>query len=115
MKRLLFLLQGKSGSSIFPQEALDAVLAGSAFAECIVIFSGWGVTQLREHSAANGRKAFNRGFVALRDYGVEEIYFASDAALRHHLSTKDMIIDARPLLPEEIHEQLRQADAILSF
>lgn len=115
MKRLLFILQGTSGASILPQEALDAVLAGSAFSECVVIFTGWGVTQLRQQTTAHGRKAYNRGFGALRDYGIEEIYYSSDAATDHRLQMDELIVDARPLAAEEINQQIQRADAVLSF
>ena len=42
MKRLIFLIQTPMGASVEPQESLDAVLAGSAFANCAVIFVGLG-------------------------------------------------------------------------
>jgi len=115
MKRLLFILQGTSGASILPQEALDAVLAGSAFSDCVVIFTGWGVTQLRQQTTAHGRKAYNRGFGALRDYGIQEIYYSSDAANEHCLQRGELIIDARPLGNDEINQQIQRADAVLSF
>ena len=42
MKRLVFLIQTPMGASVEPQESLDAVLAGSAFTDCTVIFVGLG-------------------------------------------------------------------------
>ena len=43
MKKLLFVQSHPPHGSLFGQEGLDAILAGSAFIECGVLFLGDGI------------------------------------------------------------------------
>ena len=81
------------GASVEPQESLDAVLAGSAFANCAVIFLGLGVTQLRRSERSDFRKDFNRGFRALSDFEVDDIFYCEAAARDHGLLDHELIVD----------------------
>ena len=115
MKRLVFLIQTPMGASVEPQESLDAVLAGSAFADCAVIFVGLGVTQLRCSERSDFRKDFNRGFRALSDFEVEDIFYCEEAARDHGLLDHELIVEARSLSPDAIRQQIVEAHAVMSF
>ena len=115
MKRLVFLIQTPMGASVEPQESLDAVLAGSAFANCAVIFVGLGVTQLRCSERSDFRKDFNRGFRALSDFEVDGVFYCEEAARDHGLLDHELIVDARSLSPDAIRQQIVEAHAVMSF
>ena len=115
MKRLVFLIQTPMGASVEPQESLDAVLAGSAFANCAVIFLGLGVTQLRRPERSDFRKDFNRGFRALSDFEIDDIFYCEAAARDHGLLDHELIVEARSLSPNAIRQQIIDAHAVMSF
>ena len=103
------------GASVEPQESLDAVLAGSAFASCAVIFVGLGVTQLRHSERSDFRKDFNRGFRALSDFEIDDIFYCEAAARDHGLLGHELIVEARSLSPNAIRQQIIDAHAVMSF
>ncbi|MFT7257659.1 MAG: sulfur relay (sulfurtransferase) DsrF/TusC family protein, partial [Candidatus Azotimanducaceae bacterium] len=46
MKKLLFVQSKAPHGSLQGQEGLDAILAGSAFVDCAVLFTGDGIYQI---------------------------------------------------------------------
>ena len=115
MKRLVFLIQTPMGASVEPQESLDAVLAGSAFADCAVIFVGLGVTQLRRTVRSDFHKDFNRGFKALSDFEVDDVFYCEEAARDHGQLDHELIAEARSLSPDAIRQQIIEAHVVMSF
>ena len=103
------------GASVEPQESLDAVLAGSAFANCAMIFVGVGVTQLRRSERPDFRKDFNRGFRALSDFEVDDIFYCEEAARDHGLLGHKLIVEARSLSPNAIRQLMIEAHTVMSF
>jgi len=102
-KKLLFVHTRKPHGSIVAQEALDALLMGSAFAECEALFLDDGVYQLLrgQDPSALGQKDFARTFGALADYGVSDIYCSADDLAARGLDVQDLVIDVQPV-PDDV-------------
>ena len=115
--KLLFIQSAAPHGSVNAQEGLDALLMGSAFSECAVLFSGDGVMQLvsGQDTSGLGTKDFARTFGALRDYGVSRIYCDQADLNRFGLSISDLTIEVSPLDSAGIRALLDEHDKVLSF
>ena len=115
--RLLFIQTSAPHGRINAQEGLDALLMGSAFAECSLLFTAQGVLQIvKEQSTAGlGIKDFSRTFGALGDYGVKEIYCRSQSLRHYGLVQKDLMINTSVINDNEIYELFRLHDRMLTF
>jgi len=117
MKRIL-LTQSKSPySAINAQEGLDAILMGSAFAECAVLFQGDGIYQLLKHQnpATLGTKNFTATFGALADYGVEQIYCIDEELTERQLAPTELVIPVIPITRSGLCDFIREFDLVLDF
>ena len=74
MNKFLFIFS-KTPRNINSQEGFDALLTGSAFGMCSVLFIGDGVYQLLKEQKPEplGVKNYALGFSALSDYDVDMI------------------------------------------
>jgi tRNA 2-thiouridine synthesizing protein C len=118
MTDLMVIFSQRPHSSIHAQEALDAALAGTAFAEVSLLFLGDGVLQLLYEpidATPQHRKAFQRGFAALTDYEITNIACCADAFNRFRLPEQKLIIQPTLLIPSDISHRITHSRQILSF
>ncbi len=117
MKTFLFVLDKPPHGSIIGQESLDAVLMGSAFTHCAVLFLGDGIYQLLSHQDTTqlGIKDYSVTYKALADYGVTDIYCRQSHLEQRDIAMKDLVIPVQPLSGEEVKQVLLDHDVILSF
>ena len=117
MTSILFIQTTAPHSSVKAQEGLDALLMGSAFTACSVLFLGNGVTQLtsKQDPEKLGLKNFAQGFSALVDYGVTRVYCRKDDLEHHNLAPKDLLIEVEVLSSKDIRDLIHEHDTVLSF
>ncbi len=117
MKRLLFIQSHPPHGTLAAQEGLDALLMGSAFVPCTVLFAGDGVFQLvaTQQPEGIGRKDFARGFAALREYGVERLCVVAADLAQRGLTTTDLVVDVEVLDDEGSVHLLATNDVVLNF
>jgi tRNA 2-thiouridine synthesizing protein C len=115
--QLLFIHTSAPHGTINAQEGLDALLMGSAFADCTALFLGEGILQLlsEQDTSQIGQKNFSRTFGALADYGVSKIYCSEEHLDKFGLSVSDLVIDVEALGNDEIAEMIANSEAILNF
>lgn len=115
--RLLFIQSKPPHGTLFGQEGLDAILAGSAFAPCAVLFLGDGVFQLLkdQNPAALGSRDYSVSYEALADYGVEDLYCTEVDLAARGLTPADLIVTPTLLSTDEVGELFDSASAILDF
>ena len=115
--KLLFIQSAAPHGSVNAQEGLDALLMGSAFSECSVLFTNEGVLQLINLQIPEelGTKDFSKSFGALRDYGVSRIYCRQSSMQRYGLETSDCVIDIEVIGDETIRQLMVEHDKVLNF
>ncbi|MDA0790564.1 MAG: sulfurtransferase complex subunit TusC [Proteobacteria bacterium] len=116
MGDVLFVMSRGPGG-INAQEGFDALLTGSAFTRCSVLFLGDGLFQLirGQDPGALGSRNFTLGFGALMDYGVEQIYCSATELETAGLASADLILDAEALADDAVRALFLSHSAILSF
>lgn len=117
MKKLLFVQSRAPHGSLFGQEGLDAVLMGSAFAECSLLLLDDGVYQIlgRQDTTELGTKDYSVTYKALRDYGVETIYCSAADLARRGLDADSLLLPVNLLDDPAIAELMHNHDVIFSF
>ena len=117
MKQILFVSSRAPHGSINGQEALDALLAGSAFTRCELLLLDDGIFQIVANQATGdlGVKDYSVSFGALADYGVETIYVAETHLAERGLSIGDLALPVAALSDEQVSSVMSRADVILSF
>ncbi|WP_115718541.1 sulfurtransferase complex subunit TusC [Gallaecimonas mangrovi] len=100
------------------REALDAVLAASAYEAPLSLFflddSVWQLVKAQDPLQA-GAKDYLSTFKALALYDVEDIFVSQDALAARHLSSEDLSIEVRVLSSQGIRDQLAAQDCIYRF
>ena len=114
---LLFIFSQPPHRSINAQESLDALLMGSAFTSCSVLFLGDGLLQLLSDQATNdlGTKNFSLSFSALTDYGVTRIACSQPDLTSRGLNIKDFVITVEPLELKTMRCFISKHDKVLNF
>ena len=117
MKRILFTQSRPPHGGISAQEGLDAILMGSAFAECAGLFQGDGVYQLLKHQQPErlGTKNFASTFGALADYGVDQIFCIDEDLEKRQLGTDELVIPTIPIKQNTVCEFISAFDLVLDF
>lgn len=117
MSSILFIFAGTPHASLNAQEGLDALLMGSAFTECRLLFLGSGVTQLIDDQNATqiGRKNFAQGYAALSDYGVSQIACRQADLDCLNLDKDQLSLDVQVLDDESCRRWLNEAERVLNF
>ena len=115
--KLLFIQTCAPHGSINAKEGLDALLMGSAFAECSILFTAEGVLQLVKDQATKnlGIKDASKTFGALLDYGVEDIYCRSSSLQRYGLTQRDLLLDPIIIDDNKAQALIREHDQVLTF
>ena len=92
MTSILFIQSSRPHGNIAGQEGLDAIMMGSAFTECGVLFAGDAVLQLVKDQDTAGIATRNYAvtYGALKDYGVGAIYCDGTSLERFNLVLDDL-------------------------
>ena len=117
MKTLLFVHTSSPHGSIKAQEGLDALLMGSAFADCSALFLGEGILQLLKGQDTNqtGQKNFSLTYNALFDYGVDKVFCSKTHLENHGINESDLMIEVTALTDRDVAALLSSNDVILNF
>ena len=116
-KQLLFVQTRAPHGSINGQEGLDAILAGSAFAECSVLLMEDAVFQVLDNQATESLRMKNYAvsYGALKDYGVSSISVPSSHLAARNITAADLCIDVEILTDDDVRRLMHTADVILTF
>ena len=114
---ILFVFSRPPHGSINAQEGLDALLMGSAFATCSVLFVGDGLMQLVSGQTTEelGTKNFSLSFWALKDYGVTHIACSKPDLIARGLNKDDFLIEVEPLDTAGMQAFIRDHEKVLNF
>ena len=117
MKRLLFVQHHAPHGTLNGQEGLDAILMGSAFAQCSVLMLDDAVFQLvaNQNTSALGSKHYALSYAALPDYGVPNIYCSEVHLHERGLNASNLLINVTPVSNPQIISLFKNHDVILSF
>jgi tRNA 2-thiouridine synthesizing protein C len=117
MKKLLFVQSKPPHGSLQGQEGLDAILAGSAFVDCAVLFTGDGIYQVLslQQTDALASRDYAVTYLALADYGVEQLYCSATDLQQRGLTKADLLLNLTELDDAGVTALLHSADAILDF
>ncbi|MBO6555906.1 MAG: sulfurtransferase complex subunit TusC [Pseudomonadales bacterium] len=117
MSSILFIFSGAPHTSLNAQEGLDALLMGSAFTECRLLFLGDGVLQLvpDQSGEAIGRRNFPLGYGALNDYGVSKIACRTFDLDAYNLDPGKLLLDVEALDDSACRIWIEDADKVLNF
>ncbi|MPW37580.1 sulfurtransferase complex subunit TusC [Vibrio sp. B1Z05] len=118
MKSIAFVFTTSPHTTAAGREALDAVLATSAYSENLsLFFIGDGVSQLLKHQQPQSilSRDYISAFRLLDLYEVEDL-FVCDASLNDFgFSADDLFLDAQLLSGTEIAQKLAACDVVLRF
>ncbi len=125
-KRMMFVNRRAPYGTVYGLEALDALLAASAFDQQLcVAFLDDGVYQLlrNQNPAVLDMKDYSRTFAALDDFGVDKVYVERESILQRGLCDADLIeirrengSDAVSIMASEDMSRLMESqDIILQF
>ena len=117
MSSILYVFSRPPHGSINAQEGLDALLMGSAFTTCSVLFVGDGLMQLIEGQSTDemGTKNFSLGFGALKDYGVTRIACSKPDLVASGLNNEDFVIEVESLDAAGMQAFIRDHGKVLNF
>ena len=117
MSTILFVFSRPPHGSINAQEGLDALLMGSAFTTCSVLFVGDGLMQLVSGQSTDGlgTKNFSLSFGALNDYGVTNIACSKTDLIARGLSKDDFLIEVELLDTLGMQTFIRNHVKVLNF
>ena len=117
MSSILFVFSRPPHGSINAQEGLDALLMGSAFTRCSVLFVGHGLMQLISSQLTDdlGTKNFSLSFGALKDYGVTRIACSEPDLVARGLNKDDFLIEVEPLNAAGMRAFVQSHDKVLNF
>ena len=117
LKKFLFVLDKPPHGSITGQEALDAILMGSAFTQCSVLFLGDGLYQVLgdQDTGLLETKDYSVTYKALADYGVTSICCRKSHLEERKLDASDLVIPVQALSETEVKQMFVDHDVILSF
>ena len=116
MKKILYIFSGNLSNSR-SQEALEALLAGSAFTDCAALFREEAVLQLLKNQKLSllHKKEFSLGYGALKDYGIQEIYCSKNAMERYGILAEDLFIHTEIISSDRERMEIDACDVALNF
>jgi tRNA 2-thiouridine synthesizing protein C len=118
-KNLLFISRHAPYGSSIAREALDALLATSAYGQALsLLFMDDGVFQLllNQDSREIGQKNFASMLPVLPLYEVENIFVHLESLQVRGMSQKDLLLDNVQIIDSQaVSDLLRQQDQLLSF
>jgi len=117
-KKILFVNTKAPYGSSLARDALDALLAASAYDQDLsVLFLGEAVFQLlrNQNPKAIGMKSLAATLPVLPMYDITQIYVQESALSTRGLSIDDLVLPAKVLGEDEIAALMGSQGAILSF
>lgn len=116
-KTLLFIQSQAPHGSLFGQEGLDAIMMGSAFTECAVLFVGDGVYQLlaNQDTSLLASRNYSVSYRALADYGVQHLYCTDTDLQQRGLTADDLVVTPQVIDTQAMQTLLASYDVILDF
>ena len=117
MNSILFIQSRRPHGELAGQEGLDALLMGSAFTRCGLLFLADGVLQIvrGQNTAGSGLKDYSASYGSLKDYGVTDVYCDADSLEHYHLDAADLVLEVTPQRKDEMAALVRQYDRVLNF
>lgn len=116
--KLLYVVSYAPYSNAYGQEALDAILIGASFEQVVsVLFINDGVFQIKSsQSTENTRiKPFTKTYMALGDFGVDNVFVHDLSLLARNVSQRDLIIDTQLLTSAQVAGVLSKYDRVYTF
>ena len=118
-KKILFISRHAPYGSSLAKEALDAILAASAYdQELSILFMDDGVFQLlkNQNSYAIAQKSFASMLPALELYDINNIYIHDESLKARGITTHDLVLDDTQILDNAaVSRLLLRQDQLLSF
>ena len=118
IKKLLYVFEHGPYSTSSGSEALEAVLSGANFEqEMSLLFIFNGVYQLKKNQETKESliKAYTKTFLALDDFGVNNVYVHDLSLLARGLEIRDLMIPAIVLSAEEITDLIAGQHRAFTF
>lgn len=119
MKKILFISRQAPYGNATAREALDALLAASAYDQDIsLLFMDDGVFQLmiEQNPKDIQQKNLGASLQALELYGVENLYIQEESLKKRGLALDDLSLENLQVLnADQIKQLMSQQDQILSF
>lgn len=117
-KKLLFHFTAAPYGSTRAKDALDAVLAASAYDQDIsLLFSGDGVFQLLK--AQDGHAAEQKNLASLLSvfpmYDIDKIYVQASALKQRNLQQDQLAVDTTVLTDNEVGTLMDNQESVFSF
>jgi tRNA 2-thiouridine synthesizing protein C len=119
VRKILFISRHAPYGNSLSREALDAILAASAYdQELSLLFMDDGVFQLHKEQNAVSitQKNMASSLEALELYGIDNIYCHKRSLDKRGLSPSDLILEQLIILDDtQINQLMTQQDQLLSF
>jgi len=119
MRKILFISRKSPYGTSAPREALDAILAASAYDQDLsLLFMDDGVFQLikNQRSKKIEQKSMEASLQALELYGIDNIYCQEESLVSRGLENTDLIFDKIKLLNNQaINDLMANQDQLISF
>lgn len=118
-KKLLFISRHAPYGSSLAKDALDAILAASAYDQQLsLLFMDDGVFQLLANQTANdiGQKSFAAILPVLTLYEINSIYVHYESLVQRQITINELVLDSVQIIDSAaISSLLAQQDQLLSF
>jgi tRNA 2-thiouridine synthesizing protein C len=116
-KTLLFVQSQAPHGTLFGQEGLDAIMMGSAFTECAVLFVGDGIYQLlaNQDTTLLASRNYSVSYRALADYGVQHLYCTEADLQQRGLTVDDLVVTPQVIDTQALQALMTSYDVILDF
>ncbi len=118
-KKILFISRHAPYGSSLAKDALDAILAASAYEQQLsLLFMDDGVFQLLNNQAADqiGQKSFAAILPVLSLYEIDSIYVHNESLVKRQITINELVLDSVQIIDSRaICSLLAQQDQLLSF
>ncbi len=116
--KLLFILRQSPYGNIIAKEALDAILASSAYGQTLsILFIDDGVFQLNHAQLPekNQQKNVHKILSAFTLYDIDQLFVCEQSLHQRGLSDKNITIPVSVLTAPQVQELMSTQDHLLSF
>jgi len=118
MLKLLYIISKAPYSNASGQEALDAALIGASFDQSVsLLFLHDGVFQLKaeQDTETSNIKEFTKGYRALNDFGIEDVFCLDVSLAARGLRNEDMMLEVQVLDSPQVADLVTNADKVFTF
>jgi len=118
-KKILFISRHAPYGSSLAKDALDAILAASAYEQNLsLLFMDDGVFQLLAHQSPDhiGQKSFAAILPVLPLYEINSIYVHYESLVKRQITINELVLDSVQIIDSKaVSGLLAQQDQLLSF